>query len=100
MITRIKRSQGKEDLKGINTEEGIDLSAQGNSQPNQRHGVWFRCSEKLPKKSSRYIIAYRKDPKARLTLFICDYNVENNKWIGMHLFPVEVVYWMRVKLPS
>lgn len=99
MITRIKRRSGKEVSEGIITEEDIDLSAQLNYQPNQRHNIWFRCSEKLPKKSGRYIIAYRRHAGARLTLFICDYNVEKNKWIGMHLFPVEVVYWMRVKLP-
>lgn len=100
-MTRIRRRHGKQFPEGINTEDEKDLTAQAVTLSlTQRHNVWFRCAEKLPKRSGRYIIAYRREPGARLTLFICDYNVEKNKWIGMHLFPVEVVFWMRVKLPS
>lgn len=101
MLTRTRPAQGKHKSEGIISKDKNDLTAQAEQLPsNQRHFVWNRCSEGLPKRSGRYLIAYRREPGAKLTIFICDFKVEESKWIGMHLFPIEVVYWMRVKLPA
>lgn len=99
-LTRIRRRQVSTEVEGIiSKEEDVPPLSAEQSIVSKRHGVWIRCKDKLPPHSGRYVVAYKREAKSKLYLFICDYSAKEQKWIGMHLYPVEVVFWMRVKLP-